>query len=43
MCAASHLANRQLYIMIVRLIWAFKIELSEDSLDNEWGIDPLLV
>ena len=43
MCAGSHLANRQLYIMLLRLIWAFKIELSDDSRENEWGVDPLKV
>ncbi|OQV02173.1 hypothetical protein CLAIMM_07412 [Cladophialophora immunda] len=41
MCAGNQLASRQLYTMLLRLIWAFKIELSRDPSDNNWGIDPL--
>lgn len=43
MCAGNQLASRQLYIMLLRLIWAFKIELSKDPAENNWGVDPLLV
>ncbi|KAH8812106.1 cytochrome P450 [Xylogone sp. PMI_703] len=41
MCAGNQLAQRQLYIMILRIIWAFKIELSSNPLENKWNIDPL--
>ncbi|RFU24453.1 hypothetical protein B7463_g11887, partial [Scytalidium lignicola] len=41
MCAGNQLAQRQLYIMMLRLIWAFKIELSTDPLENKWNIHPL--
>lgn len=43
MCAGNQLASRQLYIMLLRLIWSFKIELSKDPSENNWGIHPLLV
>ena len=43
MCPAAHLANRQLYILLLRLIWAFKIELSADPRENQWTIRPVEV
>ena len=43
MCAGFQLANRQLYVLILRLIWAFKIELSLNSVDNNWQMRPLEV
>lgn len=43
MCAGNQLASRQLYIMLLRLIWSFKIELSKDVADNKWRVDPLQV
>ena len=43
MCAGNHLASRQLYIMLLRLIWAFKLELSTDPAENTWSIHPLHV
>ena len=41
MCAASHLANRELYILLLRLLWAFRIELSKDPRENEWSMRPV--
>lgn len=29
--------------MILRLLWAFKLELSDDPTENTWGIHPLHV
>ena len=43
MCAGNQLASRQLYIMLLRLMWAFKIELSNNPSENNWGIHPLQV
>lgn len=43
MCAGFHLANRQSYIFLLRLIWSFKIERSLDPRDNHWTMDPLTV
>lgn len=43
MCAGFHLANRQLYVLILRLIWSFNIELSKDSAENNWSMRPLEV
>jgi hypothetical protein len=43
MCVGNQLASRQLYTMLLRLIWAFKIELSTNPAENKWGIDPLQV
>ncbi|KAK5170321.1 uncharacterized protein LTR77_004908 [Saxophila tyrrhenica] len=41
MCAGFHLANRQLYVMILRLLWSFKIELSKEDADNNWRMRAL--
>ncbi len=43
MCAGFHLANRQLYVMMLRLLWSFKIELSEHAQDNGWQMRALEV
>lgn len=43
MCAGALLANRQLYILFLRLIWAFRIELSKNESQNDWSVDPLKV
>ncbi len=43
MCAGFHLANRQSYIFLLRLIWSFKIERSLYPEDNNWNVDPLKV
>ena len=43
MCAGFHLANRQLYVLILRLIWSFKIELSKEPGENGWQMRPLEV
>lgn len=43
MCAGFHLANRQLYIMLLRVIWSFKIELSKDPAECRWQMRPLKV
>ena len=43
MCAGFHLANRQLYISILRFIWSFKIELSRDPAEKKWQMRPLEV
>jgi cytochrome P450 len=43
MCAGFHLANRQMYIFLLRLLWSFKIEMSKDPLDNNWQARPLEV
>lgn len=43
MCAGFHLANRQLYVMILRLLWSFKIELSGDSAEDQWQMRALEV
>lgn len=43
MCAGFHLANRQQYIFLLRLIWAFKIERSLNPEDNTWQMRPLEV
>ncbi len=42
MCAGVHLANRQLYVMILRLIWSFKIELDSRD-DSQWTMRALEV
>jgi cytochrome P450 len=41
MCAGVHLANKQLYVMILRLIWSFKIELSNDPKESRWQMRAL--
>lgn len=41
MCAGFHLANRQTYIFVLRLLWSFKIELSKDPGENNWQARPL--
>ncbi|OLL26238.1 3-hydroxyphenylacetate 6-hydroxylase [Neolecta irregularis DAH-3] len=41
MCAGSLLANRELYIVFMRMLWAFKIELSEDPKERDFNIDPV--
>ena len=43
MCAGFQLANRQLYIMILRLLWSFRIELSDNPAENGWQMRPLEV
>jgi cytochrome P450 len=43
MCAGFHLANRQLYVMLLRLIWSFKIELSKDPAERFERLRPLEV
>lgn len=43
MCAGFHLANRQQYILMQRLIWSFKIELSKDPAEQGWQMRPLEV
>ncbi|KAF2096007.1 cytochrome P450 [Rhizodiscina lignyota] len=41
MCAGFNLANRQLYILLLRLIWAFKIDLSKDPSEKYQQLRPL--
>ena len=43
MCAGFHLANRQQYILLLRLIWSFKIEPSKDPTERDWQMRPLEV
>lgn len=43
MCAGFHLANRQLYVLLLMLIWSFKIEPSEESGRQAWQMRPLEV
>ena len=43
MCAGFHLANRQLYVMILRLVWAFEIKLSSKPRENKWQMRALEV
>lgn len=43
MCAGFHLANRQLYVLILRLIWSFKIEVSKDPTERFERMRPLEV
>ncbi|KAK3717675.1 hypothetical protein LTR37_005742 [Vermiconidia calcicola] len=41
MCAGFQLANRQLHVLILRLLWSFKIEPSEDPGESDWQMRPL--
>lgn len=43
MCAGVHLANRQLYVIILRLIWAFEVGMSEDPEEKIEHLRPLEV
>lgn len=43
MCAGFHLANRQLYVLLLRLIWSFKIETSKDPTERFDKMRPLEV
>lgn len=43
MCAGFHLANRQLYVLLLMLIWAFKIEPSKEAEEQGWSMRPLEV
>ena len=43
MCAGFHLANRQLYVLLLMLVWTFKIEISEDEGERHWEMRPLEV
>lgn len=43
MCAGFHLANRQMYILLLRLIWAFEMKPSKDPAENNWQMRPLEV
>ena len=31
---------KQLYVMVLRIIWSFKIEISKDPSERDWDIDP---
>lgn len=41
MCAGFQLANRQLYVLVLRLIWAFRIETSKDPAEKYEQFRPL--
>lgn len=43
MCAGFHLANRQLYVLLVMLVWSFRIEVSEREGERGWKMRPLEV
>lgn len=44
MCAGFHLANRQLYIVVLRMLWAFKIEVDSERPDvDTWRLHPVKV
>lgn len=43
MCAGFHLANRQLYVLLLMLIWSFRIERSEEGEEQRWSMRPLEV
>ena len=43
MCAGFQLANRQLYLLVLRLIWAFRIELSKGPGERFEQMRPLEV
>ncbi|KAK1052114.1 hypothetical protein LTR74_016578 [Friedmanniomyces endolithicus] len=41
MCAGFHLANRQLYVLLLRLIWSFRIEMSKVPAERIERMRPL--
>jgi len=43
MCAGFHLANRQLYVLLLRLIWSFRIEMSKVPAERIERMRPLEV
>ncbi|TKA34704.1 hypothetical protein B0A54_13304 [Friedmanniomyces endolithicus] len=43
MCAGFHLANRQLYVLLLRLIWSFRVEMSKVPAERIESIRPLEV
>lgn len=43
MCAGFQLANRQLYVLLLRLIWSFKMESSKDPAERLRHLRPLEV
>lgn len=43
MCAGFHLANRQLYVLLLMLIWSFKIEPTKEEGERGWQMRPLEV
>jgi len=43
MCAGVHLANKQLHVLLLRLIWSFRIEVSREMAVNNQQMRPLEV